>query len=126
MGSPALLLVDDDPFLRRATARALKREGYLVLEAEDGEQALTVAAAHGAVEVLVTDLTMPKLDGCKLAQRLLADRPRLKVVFLSGYAPPELECEIAAAGHRYLHKPFSAGELVKVLRELGGPVVEDA
>lgn len=118
-----LLLVDDDPFLRRATGRVLKREGYLVLEAEDGARALEVAAAHGAsIDLLVTDVMMPKIGGRELAEKLVETYPGIGVVFISGYATPEVEAEILASGHRYLHKPFSSNELVELLRELSEAV----
>jgi two-component system cell cycle sensor histidine kinase/response regulator CckA len=85
-----ILLVEDEPSLRAVTERILVRAGYRVLTAPDGAEAITVAAHHDRIDLLLTDVVMPHMPGSELAQHLCAARPGLPVVFLSGYAEPIL------------------------------------
>src|SRR4029077_1111819 len=86
-GNPAtILLVDDDEALRRFVRRILLQQGFQVIEASDGVEALAVAAACGQpVELLLTDVIMPKLNGLALAQALSKERPGVRVLYMSGY-----------------------------------------
>src|SRR5690606_27865088 len=82
-----ILIAEDEPVLRSLTAMILRRYGYRVLEAEDGMEALRIAREQGfAIDLLLTDLVMPRLGGQPLAAQLLDHSPGLKVVFMSGYA----------------------------------------
>jgi CheY-like chemotaxis protein len=80
-----ILVVDDEPGIRRLAMRALREEGFSVLEAGDGERALEIVEA-GGVSVLVADVVMPRLNGVQLMERLARSHPQLPVVLMSGYA----------------------------------------
>src|SRR5439155_26331041 len=85
-GSGTVLLVEDDEQLRRLTHRALATQGYVVLEADRGRLALDIARRHnGPIDLLLTDLLMPDINGRKLADAFRAARPRVRVPFTSGY-----------------------------------------
>lgn len=118
MSEPAaatILVVEDEPAVRGLFTEALRREGYHVLEAPNGADALQVFdAAGGAIDVLVTDLRMPYVGGGELASRLKARRPGLRMLFVSGYASDvELGPNTAL-----LQKPFVRADLLHAIREL--------
>ncbi len=116
-GSETLLLVEDEPAVRRLLSRTLRKHGYRVFEAEDGVAGLAVAESEGdAIDLLVTDLVMPNLGGLELASKLQAQRPDLRVLFLSGHAAPDesgVEHRIQHA--RFLQKPFDDEALLQEL-----------
>jgi two-component system, cell cycle sensor histidine kinase and response regulator CckA len=115
-----ILVVDDEPSIRRLAMRALLEEGFDVLEAGDGEQALEIVDA-GGVSVLVSDVVMPRLNGVQLMERLARSHPELPVVLMSGYAAPELAAMGIAAPCALLAKPFTPDRLVEEVRRcLGG------
>jgi CheY-like chemotaxis protein len=123
-GRGTVLLVEDEPALRRMVRLALLRSGYTVLDATDGEAALQVAEHHqGVIHLLLTDVVMPRLGGPELAERLMQRRPEMKVLYVSGYA----EAVVAGQGLRdmrvdFLQKPFATNDLVqKVGKLLGTP-----
>ena len=117
-GSETLLLVEDDPSIRRLTRGLLERLGYAVVEAGDGEEALRAAWAAGPPRLLLTDIVMPRLGGVELARRLRERLPQLRVLYMSGY-PAQLEAltRALARGDSYLSKPFSPRELARRVRE---------
>jgi signal transduction histidine kinase/CheY-like chemotaxis protein len=121
-----VLLAEDEPNVRNATARVLRRAGHEVLLAEDGKRALEVARNHpGDVDVLVTDVVMSRMGGPELARVLLAERPGLRVLFVSGYSWNEdLPDSDPSRGIAYLRKPFSPPELVQKLSELLSPATQ--
>ncbi len=119
-GFETILLVEDYPSLRAAFRSVLQSKGYQVLDASDGIEALDVAGQHGGpLHLLVTDIVMPKLNGRDLAAKLLALRPGLRVLFMSGYPkgglghPGVTEAEIS-----FLEKPFNAEALARKVREV--------
>jgi len=115
-----ILVVDDEPSIRRFAMRALLEEGFDVREAGDGEQALRIVDA-GGVSVLVSDVVMPRLNGVQLMERLARSHPQLPVVLMSGYAAPELAEMGIAAPCALLTKPFTPDRLVEEVRRcLGG------
>lgn len=115
-----ILVVDDEPSIRRLAMRALLEEGFDVLGAGDGEQALEIVDA-GGVSVLVSDVVMPRLNGVQLMERLARSHPELPVVLMSGYAAPELAAMGIAAPCALLAKPFTPDRLVEEVRRcLGG------
>ena len=115
-----ILVVDDEPSIRRFAMRALLEEGFDVCEAGDGERALQIVDA-GGVSVLVSDVVMPRLNGVQLMERLARSHPQLPVVLMSGYAAPELTAMGIAAPCALLTKPFSPERLVEEVRRcLGG------
>ena len=106
--------------MRRLAARVLRGRGYNVLEAAGGEEALALAAAHrGRLHLLVTDVVMPGMKGPEVAARLIAARPGLPVLYVSGYADEVLgpRDELLAQGTLLL-KPFSPDALAARVREL--------
>ena len=113
-----ILLAEDEPAVRMMVREALVRGGFRVLEAEDGEEALAVSRGHdGMVDLLLTDVVMPNLGGKELAVSLLAERPGVRVLFMSGY--PNDARELGAFGGStgdLLRKPFSLKELVERVR----------
>jgi two-component system, cell cycle sensor histidine kinase and response regulator CckA len=115
-----ILVVDDEPSIRRYAMRALLEEGFDVREAGDGEQALQIVHA-GGVSVLVSDVVMPRLNGVQLVERLARSHPQLPVVLMSGYANTELATLGIAAPCGLLAKPFTPEQLVEEVRRcLGG------
>ena len=115
-----IMLVEDQPEVRRLAARVLRGRGYDVLEASGGEEALALAAAHrGRLHLLVTDVVMPGMKGPEVAARLVAARPGLPVLYVSGYADEVLgPREDLLAKGMLLLKPFSPETLSARVREL--------
>ena len=113
-GAETVLLVEDDVGVRGVARRVLERNGYTVIEAGHGADALRcVAERDGAVDLVLTDVRMPVMDGRELARHLRAERPDLRVVLMSGYAS-----EGTAPGDlRFLAKPFTASALLVAVRE---------
>jgi DNA-binding NtrC family response regulator len=110
-----ILVVDDEPSIRRFAARALLEEGFRVREAVDGLQALEIVKA-GGVSALVSDVVMPRLNGVQLMETLARSHPRLPIVLMSGYAVRELEGMGIAAPCALIAKPFSVERLVEEVR----------
>jgi CheY-like chemotaxis protein len=111
-GRASVLVVEDEPLVRELLQRILARGGYSVRTANDGQQALELGA--DGVELLITDVVMPRLGGRELAARLGAMRPGLPVLFLSGYASDNQLLVAEARGPAdLLQKPFSAAQLLE-------------
>ena len=119
-GSETILLVEDQSGLRAGLGRILASAGYRVLEAADGEQALEVVARPGEeVQLVVTDVVMPRMGGFELAEGLSAVRPGVSILFVSGQLRhPSLQGRELPAGASVLEKPFSAGDLRREVRQL--------
>ncbi|MEZ5101382.1 MAG: PAS domain S-box protein [Thermoleophilia bacterium] len=109
-----LLLVEDEPLVRELTRQLLEHAGYRVLEAANGEEGLAVAeAARGRVDLLLTDVIMPGVNGPALARSLRADRPELPVLFMSGWTDDLLGRHgVLDDDASLLHKPFSRADLL--------------
>lgn len=127
-GNEVVLLVEDEPQLRALAGRFLRRIGYTVLDAADGEEALRVAGdATLPIAVMVTDLVMPRMGGLELAARMRAEGRRCRILLVSGFVerevPPDL---IRQPGVAFLAKPFRLPELASRIRTLldspDGPV----
>lgn len=117
----ALLVVDDDPVVRRINTRALAEEGYGIVEAADGLQALALLQDQegDAVQLVVTDIRMPGMSGDDLGRILRGLRPGLPFPYLSGYSAPSLDFLAPTELQRcWLAKPFTPGRLVSKVREL--------
>jgi CheY-like chemotaxis protein len=118
-GEETILLVEDEPAVRDLAARVLRSQGYTVLEAGDGIEALQFIAQHTAarIDLLMTDVVMPRMGGGALAERLIAMRPGIKVLFTSGYTQDAMlhTGQLAASTH-FLHKPFSPAALAQKVR----------
>lgn len=117
--SSVILVVDDEPSVRRFAARVLLEEGFVVREASDGEEALEVVNT-GGVSVLVSDIVMPRLNGVQLMEVLARSHPQLPVLLMSGYPTGQLEGMGIAAPCGLLPKPFSAERLVVEVRRCLG------
>ncbi|MCE9579748.1 MAG: PAS domain S-box protein [Deltaproteobacteria bacterium] len=119
-GSETILLVEDEPALRTIMGTALRRHGYAVLEASDGEDALRVAAAHAEpIAMLVTDVVMPRMNGRELAERLVPLRPAMRVLYVSGYTADALGHQgVLEAGIAYLQKPVTPLVLAAKVRAM--------
>ena len=118
-GSETLLLVEDEDALRRASSEFLKLHGYMVLEAKDGLDALSVAKNYGStIHLMVTDVVMPNLSGGQLAKELESFRPETKVLFVSGYAGRTvIEHNVVDLETNFLQKPFTLKQLSSKIRE---------
>ena len=130
-GSETLLLVEDEKAVRASAREFLELSGYTVLEAGNGEEGLRVARDYaGHIDLLITDVVMPHMGGPKLAEQLAAERPQMKVLFLSGYAASTISQHGAMdLSARFLQKPFTlkslAGTIWAILRStpnLEGPL----
>jgi PAS domain S-box-containing protein len=119
-GAETILVVEDDELVRGITVRALRALGYKILLAEDGEDALKVVHKHsGRIDLVVTDVAMPRMGGLELAERLTRDNAGLKVLFVSGYSEDELPEPVGVSpNHAFLDKPFTASTLARKLREM--------
>jgi PAS domain S-box-containing protein len=122
-----ILLAEDDAMLRAMIARALQEEGYTVLEAADGAEALAVAQRHeGPLALLVTDMVMPGLSGRELAQQVSLLRPGLPVLSMSGYTDDEIVRRgLLEEGRDFLPKPFSTESLLEMVRTMVDPPEAD-
>ena len=123
-GSGTILLVEDEAPVRALARRVLEQSGYTVLEAVDGMDGARVADAfEGEIDLLVTDVVMPNLGGRGLVERLRATRPRMAVLYISGYPDGKMERGgLTSGGAAYLEKPFSP----RMLRDTVRQVLEDA
>lgn len=113
-----ILLVEDEPGIRALVRKILRRENYSVLEAGSAEEAIAMASASGPIDLLVTDVMLPHQSGRALAERLLAQRPDLKVLYVSGYTDDDaVRTGAIPPGSRFLQKPFTLGALVEKVKE---------
>ena len=113
----SVLVVDDETAVRRFAARVLEREGYVVIEAKDGIEALDLFREVGAaIEVVVSDIVMPRLNGVELMQAIAVSNPDLPVILMSGYATGALAELGIAAPCAILPKPFPSDRLLAEVR----------
>ncbi len=119
-GSETILVAEDEDGVRSLTREVLEKYGYTVLEAANGEEALKVAESHeGPVDLLLSDVVMPRMGGPELAQALVARRPDVKVLYMSGYTDhPMVRRGVVNAGVAFLQKPFTPTALVSRIREV--------
>ncbi|WP_428261808.1 ATP-binding protein [Haliangium sp.] len=118
-GSETVLVVEDEPTVRRVAVRTLRRYGYRVIEAGNGDEALNLPAeALADLHLLVTDVVMPRMSGPQLAEQLQARLPGLRVLFVSGYNAASAGPPLCAHGEAFLQKPFTPGVLARCVREL--------
>jgi two-component system cell cycle sensor histidine kinase/response regulator CckA len=113
-----VLLAEDEPGVRRLTRRLLERGGYKVVDAENGAKALEVAGQLDEIHLLLSDITMPKMDGIALARNLRAQRPEVRVLLMSGYPDPDAQ-GLAEKEFRnpILNKPFTLEQLLAAVRK---------
>jgi CheY-like chemotaxis protein len=119
-GAETILVVEDEAAVRRMASRALRSQGYAILEAENGAEALEVLArATGPVDLVLSDVVMPVLNGGELGERLAAERPELRVLFMSGYTDDDIVRRgLLRPGSPFLQKPFMPEDLARKVREV--------
>ncbi|HTC57479.1 MAG TPA: ATP-binding protein [Candidatus Sulfotelmatobacter sp.] len=119
-GTETILLVEDESGIRELAGEFLRRQGYMVLHAVDGDEALRIAGGHeDLIHLLVTDMAMPNLGGKELASRLRQVRPQIKVLFMSGYPDHAASADADVGGQTtLLQKPFSLDTLAQKVRTL--------
>ena len=118
-GTGTILLVEDDEAVREFIECALEHFGYEVITAQDGQQAVEIAVAFDRpIDLLISDIVMPKMNGYDVARRLAEKRRGMKVLFLSGYAEDTYAGHPAGIEAHLLPKPFTPGELGRKVRDL--------
>jgi signal transduction histidine kinase/ActR/RegA family two-component response regulator len=119
-GSETLLLVEDEEGVRELIREWMSAHGYVVLAASNGVEALTLAESHkGPIDMLVADVIMPQMGGPALANRLLPQRPEMRVIYVSGYADEAIgDPDVLRAGAAFLQKPFSLDSLLQMVRDI--------
>ncbi len=136
VGTETVLLVEDEQSVRELVCDYLSAAGYRVLQAENGDRALKEAAAHqGPIHILVTDVVMPHMSGSELAAKLAAERPDMKILFISGYTDDTVfRHGFLEGGVAYLQKPFNLKSVAEKIRdvlsgrvpvEIGGDVAQE-
>jgi two-component system cell cycle sensor histidine kinase/response regulator CckA len=117
-GTGRVLLVEDEEVVRNFAARALKRQGYKVLEASSGVEALEVMEKNkGKIDIVVSDVVMPEMDGPTLLKELRKKNPELKIIFVSGYPNDAFKSSIGDEEFAFLPKPFSLPQLAAKVKE---------
>jgi two-component system cell cycle sensor histidine kinase/response regulator CckA len=128
-GSETILVVEDNELVRNLTREALKQYGYRVIEAPGGEQALKVIEEfQEKIDLLLTDVVMPGLNGRELADQILLSRPDIKVLYMSGYADNAIvQYGVLNSGLAFIEKPFSPETLAEMVRQImnSGPFPTD-
>jgi two-component system cell cycle sensor histidine kinase/response regulator CckA len=118
-GKGTLLLVEDEDAVRAFAARALTNRGYTVLEADDGAKGLEIVQQHaGPIDLVITDVVMPNMDGPALLQEIRNYRPDIRIVFMSGYAEEAFRKSMQRdEGFTFLPKPFSLKQLASTVKD---------
>jgi nitrogen-specific signal transduction histidine kinase len=118
-GTEIVLLAEDAPMIRRLAREVMARAGYTVIEAGDGDHASQLAARQPRIDVLLTDVVMPRLNGVELAEDLRVTRPNLRVLFMSGYTDHAIvRSGLLDDRATFLQKPFTPEELLRKLRSV--------
>jgi PAS domain S-box-containing protein len=119
-GTETVLVVEDEPALRRLISVSLEKRGYTVLAAEDGTEAIRILENNsGEIDLVVSDIMMPKLNGLELRKKAILLRPEMRFLFISGYAEDTIgRTEHLPQDAGYLEKPFLPIELTRKVREL--------
>ena len=111
-----VLVVDDEPNVRSFVRTVLLHQGYEVLEAEDGVAAYELLRRlSGEIQLLVTDVQMPRMDGITLGQKLKTEYPNIEVLYISGFVS---QPHTQISGRRFLPKPFRSGALIRCVQDL--------
>ena len=120
-GQETILVVEDTDDVRRMICQILLQQGYRVLEASNGHEALELCSSYDDIHLLLTDVLMPRMDGGELAEHVRRLNPRLPMIFMSGYADDDV-VRRATRLAAFLAKPFTSATLTRKIREvLDGP-----
>jgi two-component system, cell cycle sensor histidine kinase and response regulator CckA len=115
-GSKQVLLAEDEPMVLNLMQRLFHSWGYRVFSARNKREAIEKAEEHkGEIDLLVSDVTMPEMDGQELAKTLVGKRPRLKVILLSGFSHARIALQL---GWRFIQKPFRTHELKATVEDV--------
>ena len=119
-GTETVLVVEDEGAVRDQAVLVLESYGYTVLDAADGQAALEISRSHpGPVDLLLTDVIMPGLNGRELADLLQPERPEMRVLYMSGYTGDAIENHgVLAEGVAFLPKPFTLEDLLRKVRKV--------
>ncbi len=118
-GTGTILLVEDEDAVRVFAARALKNKGYKVLQARTGEQALDILRDTPSVDLMITDMMMPGMDGGTLARLIRVERSEIRIIVISGYSEEVARGDIVdTADFHFLPKPFSLGQLASKVKDV--------
>jgi two-component system sensor histidine kinase EvgS len=115
-----ILVVEDEPMILKLTEKILEKMNYKILTAETTDLALDIVAKHSnKISLLITDVVMPKMNGKQLADKILAQNPDIKVLFMSGYtADVIVEHGVVAEEIQFIQKPFSKNDLAAKIHEI--------
>ncbi|MCU6452667.1 response regulator [Sphingomonas sp. A2-49] len=117
-GTGTILLVEDEDMVRAVAERALTRQGYTVMTAENGEAALDLLDRNGRPDLLISDVVMPTMDGPTMVRHVRERYPDLPIIFMSGYAEEQLRKSIDLDNVAFLPKPFSVQQLAEAARDV--------
>ncbi|MFN3432901.1 MAG: response regulator [Sphingomonas sp.] len=117
-GTGTILLVEDEYMVRAVAERALTRQGYTVMTAENGEAALDLLTRNGRPDLLISDVVMPTMDGPTMVRIVRERYPDLPIIFMSGYAEEQLRKSIDLDNVAFLPKPFSVQQLAEAARDV--------
>jgi hypothetical protein len=119
MGSETILLVDDEEGVRKLVFAILQAHGYQVIEANNGQNALAAYEKNAhKIDLVLTDVVMPQMNGFELGDRLAEARPQLKILYMSGYRDNPIGNSPGDANRAFLHKPFTPDALLHKVRQL--------
>jgi two-component system, cell cycle sensor histidine kinase and response regulator CckA len=119
-GTETLLIVENEAAIRNLLQMALRKNGYTVLAAESGREALDLVSTHsGPIHLLITDVMMPDIDGPELVRRLSVIRPETRTLFMSGYMDDALgEQGVLPSSVNFIQKPFSPSTIAQKVRDI--------
>jgi len=119
-GTETILLVEDEESVRELVRKVLQRNGYTILEAADGEEAVEICQKHdGEIHLLVTDVVMPRMSGREVAETLMVSRPKTKVLYMSGYTDDAIVRHgVLDSMTAFLQKPFTPETLMRKVRDV--------
>ena len=117
--SATVLVVDDDPVLTNIVAEQISLFGYQPVMASSGKEALKIASRKTKIDLLLTDVMMPEMNGVELARQIVTMFPEIKILFMSGYICPSIaQYGIQDSENAYLQKPFTQNTLITKMRNV--------